>query len=373
MSTGYAVRPHRPGDEEGIVQLLELVFDGWPQIDIPGSPLDYWRWKHGSKLNESICSVCEHDGQIVGCHHMKPLKIKVLDETVLGATSMDLAVHPDHRRLGFLNQLRDLSVGSAKKAGIKFTYYITGNPVMIKRLSRLGRPFPHPMANLVRIKDVDRQLKAIPVNNAWAMKLGFQMSKLMNDLKNLYRKSEPLKKEFEISQIDGFDEGINAFWEKTSSHYDYIVERDKDYLNWKYCDPRTGDYVIKGVLEEGCLLGYVVLRINRYRKDYPVGYVVDLLVLPNRNDAAAALIEDSIRYFDDQKINIVNYQVVSVHPYEQLFKNQGFLKSNIDFHFFYVPFGGKDDIQISDRIIPEKFFSSWGDHDVLPVSMPRYE
>lgn len=304
---------------------------------------------------------------------MKPLKIKVLDETVLGATSMDLAVHPDHRRLGFLNQLRDLSVGSAKKAGIKFTYYITGNPVMIKRLSRLGRPFPHPMANLVRIKDVDRQLKAIPVNNAWAMKLGFQMSKLMNDLKNLYRKSEPLKKEFEISQIDGFDEGINAFWEKTSSHYDYIVERDKDYLNWKYCDPRTGDYVIKGVLEEGCLLGYVVLRINRYRKDYPVGYVVDLLVLPNRNDAAAALIEDSIRYFDDQKINIVNYQVVSVHPYEQLFKNQGFLKSNIDFHFFYVPFGGKDDIQISDRIIPEKFFSSWGDHDVLPVSMPRYE
>jgi len=302
---------------------------------------------------------------------MKSLKIKILDEIFLGATSMDLAVHQDYRRLGIMNQLRGLSVASAKKAEIKFTYYITGNPIMIKRLSRLGHPFPHPMAILVRIQDVDKQLQAIPVNNAWVMKIAFQTSKLINDLKNVFRKPEPLEKDLEIVQIDSFDDRINVFWEKTSSHYHYIVKRDKDYLNWKYCDPRTGGYVMKAVLEDECILGYSVLRINRYRKDYPIGYVVDLLALPNRMDAATALIHDSIRYFDDHKINIVNYQVVNNHPYEQLFKNQGFLKSNIDFHFFYVPFGGKDELPISDTIVPEKFFSSWGDHDVLPVSMPR--
>ena len=39
------VREYRPGDEGGLVELLGLVFGGWPHLDVSCSPLEYWRWK----------------------------------------------------------------------------------------------------------------------------------------------------------------------------------------------------------------------------------------------------------------------------------------------------------------------------------------
>jgi hypothetical protein len=39
------VREYRPGDEGGLVELLGLVFGGWPHLDVSYSPLEYWRWK----------------------------------------------------------------------------------------------------------------------------------------------------------------------------------------------------------------------------------------------------------------------------------------------------------------------------------------
>jgi hypothetical protein len=34
MQEEYRIRSYQPGDEIEIVQLLELVFDGWPKLDL---------------------------------------------------------------------------------------------------------------------------------------------------------------------------------------------------------------------------------------------------------------------------------------------------------------------------------------------------
>lgn len=45
MAEGFIAKEYQPGDEEGIVELLEIVFDGWPHFDLPCSRVDHWKWK----------------------------------------------------------------------------------------------------------------------------------------------------------------------------------------------------------------------------------------------------------------------------------------------------------------------------------------
>ena len=360
------------GDEGEIVELLELVFDGWPHLDLNLTPLEYWSWKYkDNPLQLILIMLGIIDNRIIGCEHLIPLRIKINDKVVFSTTDVDVAVHPDFRGIGVSRKISDLSDASKKEAGIKFAYAITGNPILIKSLSKRYPRFPHPIINLVKIQDIDKQLQNIPVENPWLMKLAFRTAKLFNDIKNTRKISESEIHRFHISKIDSFDERIDEFWKKVANDYNFMVERSQIYLNWRYCDPRAGDFVVNLVEDdEYRILGYSVLRINKYLKKYPVGYIVDLLTLPNYLDAANALAADALSYFENNDVNLVNYQVVKGHPYEHVLKKHGFLDSKIKLHLFYNPFGSGDAFKKLKEIPAARIFVSWGDHDVLPIKIP---
>lgn len=45
--------------------------------------------------------------------------------------------------------------------------------------------FPHPITSLVRVRDIDLDLRMRPVDRAWAKKAGFQGLNAMNALRGL--------------------------------------------------------------------------------------------------------------------------------------------------------------------------------------------
>jgi len=334
LEKDYFARSYRLGDEEGIVELLQLVFKGWPHIDLSCSPLDHWRWKfEDNPIQKRFITVAEIENKIIGCLHIIPLRIKIGDDVYLCSTSVDFAVHPDFRERGVSRKVANLSSEKRRDGGVNLDYHITGNPILIKGLLKDRPHFPYNVVNLVRInvvnlvriRDINKQLEIMPVENAWLKKYGYYLIKIFNDFKNAL-KGKPMKHDLSIHKIDRFSENINEFGKAVSGHYKIIVERSRDYLNWRYCDHRAGDFTIKQAEEGGRILGYSVLRINRYRRDYPVGFIVDLLTLPDRLDAADALAADAVHFFDDSDINIVNYQVVRGHPYEEVLKRHGFVK-----------------------------------------------
>ena len=78
MATDHVVRPYKPGDEDQIIQLLDVVFDGWPHFNIPCTPLEHWEWKYlDNPRKKYFASVAEVDGRIVGCCHSIPVRIKI--------------------------------------------------------------------------------------------------------------------------------------------------------------------------------------------------------------------------------------------------------------------------------------------------------
>lgn len=262
--------------------------------------------------------------------------------------------------------------------GVNLNYWVTGNPILLawaKRHSDTNRIFPHPLTNLVRIRDINIHLRAMSIDKPWLMKMGFKGVKAINDLENTFRGPSIRNQGLMITGVDGFDEQIDEFWKEVSEHYSFIGERDKAYLNWRYCDPRAGHFTVRQVEEDGELLGYSVLAINRYLEDYHIGFVVDLLTLPDRLDAAEALIADAVGYFDEKGVNAVNYLVVKNHSYEGISKRYGFLDSRIKFYMFFYLTSNRADFDVLERLSKHpagRLFFSWGDHDSLPVGMPRY-
>lgn len=372
MKKDFTIRFYRPGDEKEIVPLLVLGFHGWPHIDLACSPLEHWRWKYiDNPIKRNMIAVAESKDKIVGCLHEFLRTIKIGEDFHLCSISGDLAVHPDFRRMGIWSKMSEFLIRESDKFELKMTHFLSGNPIVIRRLSKRRPRFPHPVRNLVFIRDIDAHLKAMPIKNSWLTKSGFRVLKLANNWRNALRSLQArAKPKIDIYEIQKFDDEIDDFWKRISHNYHFIGARTKESLNWRYCDPRAGRFIVRQAEEDGQILGYSVLTINSYRSEYPVGFLVDLLVLQERPEAVEALIGDAVRYFEERDVNIINYLLVKNHPYEAFFRRNGFLDSRVKFHLLYWSDHLTDDMNKLVKHPASKIFFSWGDHDSLPLERP---
>ena len=368
---GLSYRPYELGDGEKIVELLDIVFNGWPQHDLGCTPLEHWTWKNGGGKNSSLGAVCVHNERIVGSLQSIPRSIRIGEASLPGSYGVDFAVHPDYKRRGISTRLNTITDGLLKDSGVAFSYAIVGNPILVKAYSKRYPEFPHPMANLVRIRDIDAQLEAMPMESPWLVKLGYSAFRLLNTARRRLDPPEFRKTEFKIKRLDRFDERADDLWEEVSVDHDFICDRSADYLNWRYCDPRAGDFIaMMAEGDDGELLGYSVLRVNKYLEGYPVGYIVDLLGCPGRRDVVEALAADSLEYFDANDVNIVNCLVAKGHPHEKALKRLGFVDSRVKIRIFIDEYERKGLFNGIVESPPSRIHFSWGDHDSLPVRVP---
>lgn len=362
------------GDEQGIVDLLEKAFNGWPSHEPGCPPLDHWRWKYrDDDIRTRLICVALHEDEIVGVKHVVPLKVKLLDETRPCGIGSDVAVHRKMRATGIRNKITAPMDRMKKEYGLQYIYSITSNPVAIKILSKTQSLFPVTLTNLTRIKDIDHQLQAMPMKNAWLMKQGYRGTKLLNTIRNLALKPEKTDEETQVRDVTCFDERINEFYEAAKDHYDFIVERSMEYLNWRHCDPRAGDFTVKQAEDtEGNIQGYTVLATTRSKTDYPVGCVVDMMTLPDRYDVADLLLQEATDFFDGQDVNIAISLIVQDTPYMKIYQKHGFLNSRIQPKMFYYPLTDKDEFKKLRNTPPQRIHFSYGDVDSLPSKLPQY-
>jgi GNAT superfamily N-acetyltransferase len=369
---GVTVRNIQPGDERGVVELLILVFGGWPHLDISCSSLEYWRWKYEGRtsLGKFIVLAETEDGELVGCLHTIPVEFKGVHGVERCAIGMDLAVHPGYRGRGISGMLSKAINESLHEVGFRFSYQITSHPRVISRVIKTHMCFNGRILNYVRVVDVDRQLEAMPMKRGWMVKAGYEILRGFNRVMNSLG---PRVSQGRLSVVEdtGFGVEADALWDKVSPYYSFMLKRDPVYLNWRYCDSRVGGYEIRKAYEEGVLLGYCVFRANRFREEYPVGYVLDLVAVPGRVDVACSLIREAVRYFDDAGVNVVNVMVMEGAWFIDALRLNGFLNSRVKLNVYLDTFGDADLVRNLVDLEPGRVLVSWGDHDAMPVQMPE--
>lgn len=361
----YHIREYQPGDEVEIAELLVTAFKGWPKFDLDCSPLDHWRWKYiDNPLKTNSVLVAVSDSHIVGCICGYYFKILVNGENLLGQHGGDLAVHPDYRKSGIFSELRLQKYELLSNTDTKLSFFLSTNPIVIESMKKRVRvnDFPHALTGMVRIKDFDMQLEKMPIENSLVNKYGFLSLKTLSNIRNRIMKQPDIGSNVFIKKISAFDERVDEFWKEVNDNHDFIFERSREYLNWRYCDSRAGKFIVEQAEEDGKILGYIVYNINRIRSDYPVGSIIDILTLPKRLDIAQALVKNAVDFFDEQDINLIKYINIEKNPNEIALKNNGFLDSRWNkYGFFYTPYGGED--KLSEPLAANRFHFTFGDTD----------
>lgn len=354
------------GDEKQIISLLQGVYGDWPRFDLECTALDHWTWKYPENhYGKSIVTVAKHGDRIVGVGQQYTVRVKLGGEMVDWGYTGDMAVHPDYRRRGIQNRLREINVKLRMEKEIPTTYFVTRNPYLIESFSKRFPEFPFSVTVLIHVKDIDKQLKAIPVDHPNLMKIGYTVVKQLQYIRNLIRGSK-IDPDIKIVKTDTFGDQAEIFWDKVIDDYDFIIERKRDYLNWRYCDLRAGDFDVKLALDGTEVIGFCVNRINRFRREYPIGFIVDLLTLKGREDAVDALLADSMQYFDDNNVNTVLAACTKNYPIWTRFQRQGFVDTRIDFKLYYNS-PEKQYESLKDSKLRAHFM--FGDIDSLPVEV----
>ena len=366
LSDEIIVGEYMPGDEEKIIGLLQEVYGDWPRVDLECTALERWTWKYPENQHgKYIVKVAKHSHRVVGVSQQYGVRVKVGGEMVDWGYTGDMAVHPDYRRRGISNRLIEHDVKLRLEKDTPSRYFVTRNPYLIKSYSERFHEFPFSVTVLIHVKDIDKQLQAIPVDNPSLMKMGYTVVKQLQDIKNVIRGSR-VDPEVKVVKVERFGDQIDVFWDKVRDDYDFIIERKRGYLDWRYCDRRAGDFDVKLALDGSEVIGYCVNRVNRYRREYPIGFVVDLLTLKGREDAADALLSNAMKYFEDNEVNTVLAACTKRHPLWTRFQRQGFIDTRIDFKMYYKS-PEKQYECLRDPKLRAHFM--FGDIDSLPVEV----
>ncbi len=88
----YELRPFRPGDESGILDLWEVAFNA-------RMPLERFTWKYLDNPYDRAMMLCVDDnGEVVTFYGGIPFRFQYRDKVVQGVQLMDIMSHPDHRQ-----------------------------------------------------------------------------------------------------------------------------------------------------------------------------------------------------------------------------------------------------------------------------------
>ena len=121
--------------------------------------------------------------------------------------------------------------------------------------------------------------------------------------------------------VEAFDDRVEGLWERASRPFNFVPYRDAAYLNWRYGDPRGGEFEA-AIAESGEeLFGYVVTRRGETRT-----HVVDILADPARPDGLRALLRWVFARAREANSEGVECWLMQHHPYVRTLRQSGFLR-----------------------------------------------
>ena len=337
---GYCVRFYEPGEEHEIVAFLSLIFNEWK---VRGDKaLDHWKWMYqDNPIGPSNIAVALKDDKIVGTAHNLNVYTKVGNTIEKSSYGTDFAVHPDHRRNGLYDRMLEFLKANRQDFGFQYSY--TTNKILIdwnnKRLrggTGIYFVFPFDVNRYLLIHDIDLHMKKKKTDHPWIQKQGYSIKKMISSVKKSRTDSGGGIKNLKFSETRCFD-GADDFWENIKSKYTFIALKNRENLEWRFSDPRAGDYHTISAKIGDELAGYIVVSIDYETPDYPMGNIIDCLTTGDLF-VQRMLIEQAVSWLKDRGINAVSAYAIQGSKYGDVLESFGFLdRGDTLYIMYYIP------------------------------------
>jgi len=253
-------------------------------------------WRYDQNPHGRPVQLLSRDGgRAVSAYACNPRRALARGEhsATVGQTG-DVMTDPDWRGKGLFSHLDRSAMGATAEAGWPAVFGLPNRKSEKLFTEKLGwtavgriRPWtfvltPDGRARRERHRAGRWALAATP----WAFLRGIQARRQMR------RRAGP---SLEVRRIGRFDEGVDPLWRAVAPDYAWMVQRDADYLNWRFIDAPSGRFEAMGIHDsEGRMRGYAVVQVPGAGE--AVGYVVDLLAVTP--EAFSCAMEASLERLD---------------------------------------------------------------------------
>lgn len=359
MRRSWSIRTYKEGDEAAIFQLWQAVYPEekheWEEW------LRWWRWMYqDNPAGTGKIWLAEHEGRIVGQYAIAPIVMKIGDEILTGALSLDTMTHPDYRHQGIFETLAKEVYTEAHKDGIHIVY---GFPNQFSYLGFLKKLNWFDICTLEKIvKPLNwKNTARLKVKNKFLQRV-LAMGAVLVFNKVLFRTQKPpIAEGLAFGEITSFDRRFDEFWAKISTQSLIMVVRNKDYLNWRYRTPDANYSIF--VAEKGNeVQGYLVLQYTM-QNGVKVSHIFDLLA--QSEEIMHCLISRAIEHGVQNNAALILYSLIANETYHRVLKRNGFISLPFNKGAHFCAYSSSP--QISKTLLedPKNWLVQIGDSDAV--------
>lgn len=357
----WSVRPYRKGDEDRIRELFKTVF---------GKELGAERWNWQYRDNPTgvmaITLAESPSGELVGQCALRPVRMKIGERIHIGALALDSMVHPDYQRQGMFTKLATQMYAAVAEQGVPLVYSFPNRNSQYVYKHKLGRiDLCDRIPVFTKILDA-RAVLGKRIRNRFVLSVATPLIRAAFGLVS-GRKRRRSRADYYLEEVSRFDDRIDDLWPRASIPYSILVVRDKVYLNWRYAENPTEDYTIFVARRDQEIVGYVVLKCET-RFGLEIGFIVDLLTLPDELDIGNGLVSRAVEYFLSKNSDLVGCLMLERAPLARSLRENGFvlLPDRLFPQELHLSVRRLSE-EYTDQFItnPQNWFVTWGDHDVV--------
>lgn len=362
LPAGVEVLPCPEAERLALVELFDRCFDKQN-----GGQVVPWRYD-ANPAGPAISIVAREGGTLISSYGCFPRRIlhrgEAIDRNVVGQTG-DVMTHPDHRGKGVFSHLDRAAVAEARERGWPCVIGLPNRksaPIFTEKLGwkAVGKVRPwtfvlHPDARAKAERMRAGRLASVGV--PWTYFRGVRARGRLRD------------KAFDqvnTVRIPKFDEAVDAVTREVAKSWDWMLERDHRFLNWRFLEAPSERFGAHGAYDaSGTLRGYSVVQLPE--RNEATGYVVDLVGVDDV--AVAGAMEAALGHLHKVGAAVARAFAVEGSWWEKTLRGAGFRAPKADDHKLIIAWVNDEAHPLGRAVLdPTRWYATDADRDDELVS-----
>lgn len=311
--TDYEIRPFKPGDRDGFLDLYQEVLGGRK-----GDEWFDWKYDNNPFVGFVPMYVTEHEGEIVGARPFFALSMAIGETRTLTLHAGDLMVHPDHRRRGLFTSMTEKAVDEfADSCPIVFTF---PNERALSGYRKFGWTVVSERTCWFRIQNPRQIVRAkegrTPVG--LAAEIGTPFLKAHHRIK---QRNRDVDSELSVRKEEDIPTGELSALYRSSVPTEIHAIRDDTFYDWRFKNP-DWDYTTYIAEERGEPVTGIVTGTDN--TDARITKLTEVVPLGGHEDSLQVLFERIISDHETTDMFIAPSQGIP----KSVLRNFGFLPDN---------------------------------------------
>jgi len=274
-SAAYRTRTCSRSDRDLQAELFNASFT--KDLEAPELAWRYDEGPHGASVT-LVTEELAADGAVrraVSGYACNPRRVLVRGEHAakVGQTG-DVMTHPDARGKGLFSELDRACMRATAEAGWSAVFGLPNRksaPLFVGKLgwNEIGAIRPH---TFLLTGDARARRARTREGRLAGLRAPLDARRCARARQRLLAEADGLL----VRQVDAFPEATTALARRVARDFDWMVDRDAAYLNWRFAANPSGLHRILVAERDGAFAGYAVVQVPR-RERPELAYLVDLL------------------------------------------------------------------------------------------------